>query len=332
MATEATVSSGRYVRAIGGLDGGAEVIQVACPAGRVHPGGRRGQPRDRRRRAQFHGGAEGGRPDVVIMGCTHYPLIAPMLQRHLGRDVTLVNPAAEIAREAAEVLVRQDIECDAERRAPTGSTAPARPSVSRRGRPLSADAVRRRRADRALSVWPRWSTVTTRLLARGSLYAAAYVVLTLTRRRLRPRLGPGAVPYLRGPAALRLRRSGRRRWPHGRHRASPTSGPALLGFARRRLRFAVHPGGGAHHVASRAARGSLGGAGGRQRVRRRRRARADPAPAVRPSVGFVALGEAVVLFSGGLVVLSLIRTHGALFGLAPRNRSGRRALSRPQKR
>ena len=44
------------------------------------------------------------------MGCTHYPLIAPMLQRHLGRDVTLVNPAAEIAREVAEVLVRQDIE------------------------------------------------------------------------------------------------------------------------------------------------------------------------------------------------------------------------------
>jgi uncharacterized membrane protein len=51
-----------------------------------------------------------------------------------------------------------------------------------------------------------------------------------------------------------------------------------------------------------------------------------------PSVGFVALGEAVVLFSGGLVVLSLIRTHGALFGLAPRDRRGRRALSRPQKR
>ena len=47
---------------------------------------------------------------MVIMGCTHYPLIAPMLQRHLGRDVTLVNPAAEIAREVAEVLVRQGIE------------------------------------------------------------------------------------------------------------------------------------------------------------------------------------------------------------------------------
>jgi glutamate racemase len=49
------------------------------------------------------------RPDVVIMGCTHYPLIAPLLQRTLGRDVTLVNPAAEVAREVEEILERRGI-------------------------------------------------------------------------------------------------------------------------------------------------------------------------------------------------------------------------------
>jgi glutamate racemase len=49
------------------------------------------------------------RPDVVILGCTHYPLIAPMLQRFFGRDVTLVNPAAEIAREVEDTLERQGI-------------------------------------------------------------------------------------------------------------------------------------------------------------------------------------------------------------------------------
>jgi hypothetical protein len=38
-------------------------------------------------------------------------------------------------------------------------------------------------------------------------------------------------------------------------------------------------------------------------------------------VGFVALGEAVVLFTAGLLVLTLIRTHGAAFGL-PARRSG----------
>ena len=46
-----------------------------------------------------------------------------------------------------------------------------------------------------------------------------------------------------------------------------------------------------------------------------------------PSVGFVALGEAVVLFTGGLLVLSLIRTHGRFFGLAPQPRPERRTTS-----
>ena len=51
-----------------------------------------------------------------------------------------------------------------------------------------------------------------------------------------------------------------------------------------------------------------------------------------PSVGFVALGEAVVLFTGGLLVLSLIRTHGALFGFTERPRGKPTPYSAQQKR
>ena len=47
--------------------------------------------------------------DTVILGCTHYPLVTPMLQRVFGRDVTLVNSAREIAREVGEVLERKEI-------------------------------------------------------------------------------------------------------------------------------------------------------------------------------------------------------------------------------
>ena len=116
LATEATVASGSYVRAIGALDGAAEVIQQACPglAAFIQDGDVAShEVVDAVRR--FTAPLKERRPDVVIMGCTHYPPIAPLLQRHLGRDVTLVNPAAEIAREVAEVLVRQGIEGDAER-------------------------------------------------------------------------------------------------------------------------------------------------------------------------------------------------------------------------
>jgi glutamate racemase len=116
LATEATVASGSYVRAVGTLDGGAEVIQQACPglAAFIQDGDVASHEIVAAVR-RFTAPLKERRPDVVIMGCTHYPLIAPMLQRHLGRDVTLVNPSAEIAREVAELLLRQGIENDAER-------------------------------------------------------------------------------------------------------------------------------------------------------------------------------------------------------------------------
>jgi glutamate racemase len=53
--------------------------------------------------------------DTVILGCTHYPLIRPVLQRVFGRGVTLVFSAEETAREVAETLARKGIEQDATR-------------------------------------------------------------------------------------------------------------------------------------------------------------------------------------------------------------------------
>jgi glutamate racemase len=50
--------------------------------------------------------------DTVILGCTHYPLIRPILQRVFGRGVTLVFSAEETGREVAETLVRKGIEND----------------------------------------------------------------------------------------------------------------------------------------------------------------------------------------------------------------------------
>ena len=116
MATEATVQSGRYPAAVHALDAGAEVIQVACPelvpliqAGDTHG-------------AQLHDAAKRyaavlkqEQVDTVILGCTHYPLIRPMLQRIFGRGVTLITSAEEIAREVAETLQRRDVANAADR-------------------------------------------------------------------------------------------------------------------------------------------------------------------------------------------------------------------------
>ncbi len=110
LATEATVASGAYPRAIRSLDEGAEVIQQAAPGlvQFIEEGDVASQQLADAVRA-FTEPLKARRPDVVIMGCTHYPLVAPMLQRFFGRDVTLVNPAAEIAREVEETLRRQGL-------------------------------------------------------------------------------------------------------------------------------------------------------------------------------------------------------------------------------
>jgi glutamate racemase len=116
LATEATVASGAYPRAIKGLDEGAEVLQQACPGlvSFIEAGDVASQALADAVKG-FTAPLKDKRPDVVIMGCTHYPLIAPMLQRYLGRDVTLVNPAAEIAREVEDILRRQGTARDEDR-------------------------------------------------------------------------------------------------------------------------------------------------------------------------------------------------------------------------
>src|SRR5436853_505549 len=47
--------------------------------------------------------------DTVILGCTHYPLIAPMLQRILGPRVTLVSAGAGVTRSTERALAARGL-------------------------------------------------------------------------------------------------------------------------------------------------------------------------------------------------------------------------------
>ena len=115
MATEATVVSGRYEDAVHVLDAGAKVIATACP--RLVPLIEASAPTqeiDATVRNYARPLREAG-VDTVILGCTHYPLIRPVLERVFGRATTLVFSAEETAREVAETLERKGIENDSRR-------------------------------------------------------------------------------------------------------------------------------------------------------------------------------------------------------------------------
>src|SRR3954464_7852511 len=112
LATEATVAAGRYESLIASLDAGVRFTAVACP--KLVPLIEAGEQTVDTVREYAQPLKDAG-CDTVILGCTHYPLIRPVLQRVFGRDVTLVFSAEETAREVADTLARKAWEHDGDR-------------------------------------------------------------------------------------------------------------------------------------------------------------------------------------------------------------------------
>jgi glutamate racemase len=113
LATEATVEAARYTELVRALDAGVQLVPVACP--RLVPLIEGDDPYGGETEAavrEYAAPLKEAGVDTVILGCTHYPLIRPILQRVFGRDVTLVFAAEETAREVAETLARKGFEND----------------------------------------------------------------------------------------------------------------------------------------------------------------------------------------------------------------------------
>ncbi len=105
LATPATVASGAYVEAVAAADPHVAVTQVACPelAPLIEDGFAYDEAVVATVRRYVAPLRDAG-VDTVILGCTHYPLVRPMLQRMLGPDVTIVASGAPLARQVSHVL------------------------------------------------------------------------------------------------------------------------------------------------------------------------------------------------------------------------------------
>jgi len=114
LATRATVDSGAYERAIAELDPHVRVTSVACPdLAPIIQAGEAGGTSMSEEVVEIVRGytlplRETG-VDTVILGCTHYPLVRPMLQRFLGRGVTIVTSGAALARQVERALATRDL-------------------------------------------------------------------------------------------------------------------------------------------------------------------------------------------------------------------------------
>jgi glutamate racemase len=105
LATPTTVASGSYERAIAAVDPHVTLHPVSCPtlAGIIQAGEQFDERAVSTVREACAPLREAG-VDTVILGCTHYPLIRPMLQRMLGPSVTLVSSGSALARQVEHAL------------------------------------------------------------------------------------------------------------------------------------------------------------------------------------------------------------------------------------
>lgn len=110
LATPATVANGGYARAVAAADPHVHLESVACPdlapiiqAGFPFDEGVVGTVRE------YCAPLREAGVDTVILGSTHYPLCAPMLQRMLGREVTLVSAGTGVARSVERALAARGL-------------------------------------------------------------------------------------------------------------------------------------------------------------------------------------------------------------------------------
>ena len=131
LATQGTVASGSYERAIHMLDAGVEVTQCAAPrfvsivedelAFGTHLHGDWMSDRDvfdteaiREVVAEDVAPLRGRGIDTVVLGCTHFPLLAEPIRRAMGDGVRVVSSAEETSREVREILTRRGELADAD--------------------------------------------------------------------------------------------------------------------------------------------------------------------------------------------------------------------------
>ena len=118
IATESTVQSGAYTRAIQKADANAEVIERACPL--FVPLAEEGWADHQVARviADTYLNDLQLKIDALVLGCTHYPILREVIQKTVGHDVELIDSGEATAVEVKFLLKAKDL---ARLTAPTGA-------------------------------------------------------------------------------------------------------------------------------------------------------------------------------------------------------------------
>lgn len=105
IATEATVASRAYERAMLAIRSGLEITSRACPL--FVPLAEEGwlnHPVTFQVAEEYLAGLRSSEVDTLVLGCTHYPILRPVIERTLGEQISYVDSGEAVAETVAAML------------------------------------------------------------------------------------------------------------------------------------------------------------------------------------------------------------------------------------
>ncbi len=111
LATPATFQGDLYASTVERFAKGVKILQDTCPGlvkqieeGRIESP----ETREILERALIPMLEEG--VDEIVMGCTHYPFVIPLIEEIVGDEVAVIDPAPAVARQAERLLNEYDLQ------------------------------------------------------------------------------------------------------------------------------------------------------------------------------------------------------------------------------
>ncbi len=110
IATVATFQSALYASIVERFAQGVEVLHQPCP-GLVKQveAGEFDSPRTEQMLRGWLEPMLSRRIDALVLGCTHYPIVRPLIERIVGPDVRVIDPAPAVARQVERLLHERGI-------------------------------------------------------------------------------------------------------------------------------------------------------------------------------------------------------------------------------
>jgi glutamate racemase len=105
IATEATIGSGAYERAMLAIRSGLEITSRACPLFvPLAEEGWMNHSVTRQVAEEYLAELRSSGVDTLVLGCTHYPILRPVIEATMGDDISYVDSGEAVADEVAKLL------------------------------------------------------------------------------------------------------------------------------------------------------------------------------------------------------------------------------------